>query len=296
MICTSVTRSPKFPQVSSPKKKQTYVQPGSYSAVVAAIVPTETAAMLNSSSEKENSPTITKSSPRKTAFKKIGKRKLVRIKSKVQTQKSTKSTGFKKIGTKKLVRVSSQQRKSPTKPSTPALAYKIKTNKKLIKTPISFSSRIHKLVTPLSLRRTARRERAKQSPHSKSSGHSPFYYKVLNPFKVDRRQERKKLPTTPHPTIRRSPKISAALKLAPPSSNSTPMAVVPSSGTTATPKTMPPPKPARQSVNRNKAGGDTVVNIEGVKFKVSENGRKLNRLDNQQTPQRNIPIRCSVSR
>ena len=46
-----------------------------------------------------------------------------------------------------------------------------------------------------------------------------------------------------------------------------------------------------------------VVNIDGVKFKVSENGRKLNRLDLTPSsssahapPSRGAPVRCSISR
>ena len=42
---------------------------------------------------------------------------------------------------------------------------------------------------------------------------------------------------------------------------------------------------------------DAVVNIDGVKFKVSENGRKLNRLElTPSAAARNAPVRCSISR
>ena len=50
--------------------------------------------------------------------------------------------------------------------------------------------------------------------------------------------------------------------------------------------------------------GNAVVNIDGVKFKVSDNGRKLNRMEltpsvapsSSSTSTRGAPVRCSISR
>ncbi len=253
----------------------------------------------SSSSEKENSPATARiSTPpsvnRKTVFKKIGQRKLVRVKQKkisarTEVVQSAKSTPFRKIGTRKLIRLQSReppappkQRKSPTH-----LVYKVKTNRKIVKspggpgvaatplrTPTARRFIISKLVTPLSLRRKRRSTAA--SPRLNRS-HNGQLLQRLNPFKIDRRPKKSK---PEEESVAESPEKPGLL--APPQ----------------TPKSIPPPKPARKRVSaapsdQPKPSQEAVVNIDGVKFKVSENGRKLNRLD---ASSRSAPVRCSVSR
>ena len=51
-------------------------------------------------------------------------------------------------------------------------------------------------------------------------------------------------------------------------------------------------------VPTSQQSGSAVVNIDGVKFKVSDNGRKLNRMELTPSvvPPRGAPVRCSISR
>ena len=203
----------------------------------------------NSSSEKENSPGTPSASNRRTVFKKIGRRKLVRVennkkqhpKKKMVTATTevvqpSRSTPFRKIGTRKLIRLQSRNsaHKSPKKTTPNHLVYKVKSSR--VTTPRNSPSAkrgflMSRLVTPLSLRK----RRASPSPRLSKSHNAYLFHKVLNPFKVDRRPKKQraeakedviKQPRAGVPTIAESPKQPAQVL--------------------QTPKSVPPPKPARR--------------------------------------------------
>ena len=232
--------------------KTTYVDPSRKKVVKKSAA---AAGSPNSSSEKENSPGTPAASNRRTVFKKIGRRKLVRVDSCGKKASATpkkkkmvtattevvqpaRSTPFRKIGTRKLIRLQSRNHssshKSPRKTTPNHLVYKVKSTP----TPRNGSSPaaakrgflMSRLVTPLSLRK----RRASPSPRLSKSHNAYLFHKVLNPFKVDRR-----------PKKQRAPKAEAGAKQ--------PHGAVPTRESPRqppqvpqTPKSVPPPKPARR--------------------------------------------------
>jgi hypothetical protein len=249
------------------------------------------------SSEKENS---SPGSSRKTVFKKIGTKKLVRISSKpkktmvatIEVQQA-RSTPFRKIGTRKLIRLQSRNTAEAKSPKTAKhhFVYKVKTSRKIVKTPKKTTPPppppsvkrtpgflMSRLVTPLSLRRRTKHTPSSPGKLSKSYNGSHLLNRVLkNPFKVDRRMKKKKAEEEREETP----------KLLPP----------PPPPPMQTPKSIPPPKPARKQPSAHpaqKQASEAIVNIDGVKFKVSENGKKLNRMETASS--RGVSVRCSVSR
>ena len=100
--------------------------------------------------------------------------------------------------------------------------------------------------------------------------------KVLNPFRIDRRPNQKilKRSITPRKSNQsRSSNKSIKHKLSP---------KVPTPKKTETPviKTPAPPKPARKTPVKPKPS-TTLINVQGVRYSISDNGRKLNRIGNK---------------
>lgn len=186
--------------------------------------------------EKENLGTVP-SVPRKKVFKKIGSRKLIRIKTSSSAKPSPGNKSHKK---------------------SPNLVYR-KTNKSPV-TPLRRGNLFFKLVTPLSLRKM--KSKPKISPFLKNRlnrTHSAAFAKRWNPFKLDRRPPAAKVT---------NPEVSKAA--APTTTPKTTSSLI----SPKMAKSLPPPKPVRS----RRANKETLVNIEGVRFKVSENGKKLNRV------------------
>jgi hypothetical protein len=192
---------------------------------------------------------------------------------------------FKKIGTKKLVRIKAKQ--SPS-----ASLAKAKRSSPTYRTPPrGRKSFVHRLVTPLSLKR--RHGPPSSSPASRGKHRSHrgrSLYRMLNPFKIDRRKASSSVQ-------------SMSMTRTPPQQTPSACAVV------KTPKSCPPPKPLRTSLLATPAGNRSealTVNIQGVKYKMSANGKTLNRIDPKAPPptfitpvattnvQRNIPARASI--
>ena len=234
--------------------KTTYVDPSRKKVVKKSAA----AGSPNSSSEKENSPGTPAASNRRTVFKKIGRRKLVRVDSCGKKASATpkkkkmvtattevvqpaRSTPFRKIGTRKLIRLQSRNHssshKSPRKTTPNHLVYKVKSTP----TPRNGSSPaaakrgflMSRLVTPLSLRK----RRASPSPRLSKSHNAYLFHKVLNPFKVDRR-----------PKKQRAPKAEAGEDVAKQPHGAIPTRESPRQPPQVpqTPKSVPPPKPARR--------------------------------------------------
>ena len=141
--------------------------------------------------------------------------------------------------------------------------YKVKTNRKIVKTS---SNSPHKKIF------------IKKKRLSNSSPRKRFALaKVLNPFRIDRRPNQKilKRSITPRKSNQsRSSNKSIKHKLSP---------KVPTPKKTETPviKTPAPPKPARKTPVKPKPS-TTLINVQGVRYSISDNGRKLNRIGNVQ--------------
>jgi hypothetical protein len=159
--------------------------------------------------EKENLPSTNKRGSflftplRRTAFKKIGDRKLIRIKKK-SLSPGTPKPSFKRIGNKKLIRIRDSLAGGGSEiktPGSPLQVYEIKTKTKLVKavknTPSNASKYRFSFITPLSVRklRLARGEpavvpseklnRSSEGENKKRTGNSSSSF--ANRFKLDRR-------------------------------------------------------------------------------------------------------------
>lgn len=215
------------------------------------VVKKNAAADSPNSSEKENSPGGPSASNRRTVFKKIGRRKLVRVDNKKGQQQHPKkkmvtattevvqpsrSTPFRKIGTRKLIRLQSRH-KSPKKTTPNHLVYKVKSSRvHAATTPRNSPSAkrgflMSRLVTPLSLRR----KRSSPSPRLSKSHNAYLFHKVLNPFKVDRRPKKQR--TEAKEDVIKQPQAAVPTRAESPRQ---PVQVL------QTPKSVPPPKPARR--------------------------------------------------
>ena len=237
--------------------KTTYVDPSR--KTVAGAKKRAAADSPNSSSEKENSPgggvTAGASLNRRTVFKKIGKRKLVRVEKKVQQPKKmvtattevvqpARSTPFRKIGTRKLIRLQSRNSAHKSPKTTPNhFVYKVKSSRITTPrhSPAAAAKRgffMSRLVTPLSLRKKRSFAKASSpSPRLSKSHNAHLFHKVLNPFKVDRR---------PKAQVTESKKGDLKQGTSTPplaTRTETPRQPV---RALQTPKSVPPPKPARK--------------------------------------------------
>ena len=163
--------------------------------------------------EKENLPSTNKKSSflftplRRTAFKKIGDRKLIRIKKK-SLSPGTPKPSFKRIGNKKLIRIrdsltTGNDVRSTTGTASPLQVYEIKTKTKLVKTvkntPSNASKYRFSFITPLSVRKlrlTARgnsstgsteRLRLSAAAEESSTKRPTTGIRFANRFRLDRR-------------------------------------------------------------------------------------------------------------
>ena len=223
---------------------------------------------------------------RKTPFKKIGSRKLVRKKSSPGTPKPS----FKRIGNNKLVRI---RESLAGDKASPLKVYKIKTKTKIVKsvknTPTNNSKYRFSFITPLSLRKSKLVSQTFGSarPKTQNSGgdKKPSF---ANRFRLDRRRDRK----TAKPLARTS---SSAL---PRKTTSTTRLRKLSGSTyrvsaTKLQRVAAPAKPSRArqvSIYRPKAAvlnpslaPNRLITVQGVKFAVAENGRKLKRLSESES-------------
>ena len=223
----------------------------------------------------------------KTLFKKIGQRKLVRVKnSKLNhsNQQTPKQPVKKIVTSRKVIRVQSTKKLSSKNSAAANLSlegtYKVKTDKKIVKRSPIFN-------TPFSTKK--RKRRFSNSP---SIVHKKRFklVKVLNPFRVDRRknkkeaQSRKIMTRSLTPRRQGSTTSSKTKKINSPVVKSSILkeSQKPKSCTPQLMKKPVPPKPVRKTPVRPKpAVATTLINVQGIKYTISDNGRKLNRLSEQ---------------
>ena len=224
--------------------------------------------------DKENLPSTSKSKNlftplRKSAFKKIGSRKLVRRKSK---SPGTPKASFKKIGNKKLIRVveSGAKDKNSTTP------YDVKTKTKIIKnvknTPSNASKYRFSFITPLSIKkpRTVRNSGSLKKTSGKKS-----LSNFRSRFKLDRRAKQSKA----EPKVLFQSPSQSRLKT---KSGATYRV----SATKLSKLSQAPPKPHRHKVAAAVPASlatSKVISVQGVKFSVADNGRKLRRIPSAST-------------
>ena len=282
-VAGKVFVNPKFGErtAAAADSKTVYVDP---SLVKMRKMPGETKKKRDSpGSEKENRPKVV----RKSVFKKIGNKKLIRIRKDSSTcstpkqqqcspaQKRRASGEMRKIGTRKLIRVKPKNSPQPPKRvGTPRQHQQnLSWKSRFYRTPPPATTKkrsvILRLVTPLSLRKVrvvhpaARTSQSLLGPPTAAAGRRRnLYRRMLNPFKVDRRK---------------SSKTASAATATPHNKTTTPTT------TTSPAKSVAPPKPARTSLLQTPATPaakreDAVINIQGTKYKVSANGRTLNRI------------------
>jgi len=225
---------------------------------------------------------------RKSAFKKIGSRKLVRVKRKSGGSPGTPNASFKKIGSKKLIRIQESAVKDKSASDKTSI-YQVKTKTKIVKavknTPTNTSKYRFSFITPLTLRKhkvvarnsgslikssgkkrlSSFRSRFKLDRRSKQTKAEP---KVL--FQASTQTKLKKLSGTTY-------KVSAT-KLSKVSSHS-------------------PSKPHRTkhlAQPHPTLASSKVITVQGIKFSVADNGRKLKRLPSS-LPSPSLSYSASVS-
>jgi len=223
------------------------------------------------------------------AFKKIGSRKLVRKKSGSPISPNTiPNASFKKIGSKKLIRIvnDSGSVKVKAKPS-PVNNYQVKTKTKIVKsvknTPSNTSKYRFSFITPLSMRKN---KIIKTSGGSKKLGSGKKLSAFKSRFKLDRRSDGKQEPKA----LFRSSSTTSKTKLKKVSGStyrvsSTKLQKVgclsssslSSTGGARTNKYREKSKLKPSQVNPSLAS-KKVITVQGVKFSVADNGRKLKRL------------------
>jgi len=229
---------------------------------------------LRKTEEKENLPSSSKKNflftpLRKTAFKKIGNRKLIRVKKK-SLSPGTPKPSFKRIGNNKLIRI----RESLTSDkSTPMKVYAIKTKTKIVKsvknTPTNNSKYRFSFITPLSIRKN---KLVSQAFSAKSK--SPVVKKssFANPFRLDRREKKGK-------QLARKTSQTKLKKLSTGTYHvsATKLQRVGSERSSTRTRSVNIYRPKAAAINANIAP-NKVITLQGVKFAVAENGRKLKRV------------------
>ena len=216
---------------------------------------------------KENLPSTSKTKNlftplRKSAFKKIGSRKLIRRKS---GSPGTPKASFKKIGHKKLIRIVDSENKNKSVESTP---YDVKTKTKIIKnvknTPSNAAKYKFSFITPLSMRKRTSVIRNSGSL-KKSSGNKKKLSKFRSRFKLDRRQQKVGTKTEP--------------KLLFPAAGASKLKKVSGSGSVY--------RVSATKLSRVQGPGaaSKVITVQGVQFSVADNGRKLRRLPSASSAQ-----------
>ena len=155
--------------------------------------------------------------------------------------------------------------------------YKVKTSRKIVKTRSNSGTSPNKKIF------------IKKKRLSNSSPRKRFALaKVLNPFRIDRRPNQKILKRSITPrksnssSTRSSTKSVVKHKLSP---------KIPTPTKTETPAMMKrpaPPKPARKTPVKAKPS-TTLINVQGVRYTISDNGRKLNRIAEVVPEQPKVP-------
>jgi len=199
---------------------------------------------------------------RKSAFKKIGSRKLVRRKS---GSPGTPKASFKKIGNKKLIRIVDGENKGNETASSSF--FDVKTKTKLIKnvknTPSNAAKYKFSFITPLTGKKS--RNRVHDSGSIKKSSGKKTLSSFRSRFKLDRRQKLTK--TEPKVLFQGGTKMKkmagstyrvSATKLSKVGTNTK--------------------KPGPSGIKAQTGVPNKVISVQGVKFSVAENGRKLRRL------------------
>ena len=240
--------------------------------------------------EKENLPSTLKksflSTPfRKTPFKKIGDRKLIRIKKK-SLSPGTPKPSFKRIGNTKLIRI--RESLTSDKSSTPNSIYSIKTKTKLVKkvknTPSNNSKFRFSFITPLSIRKNKIirqssfnvSKRNIQVPVKKSRSSS-----FTSRFKLDRRKDKKDRVISRRSSKTQLKKLSngtyhvSATKLQ--KLGSTPTSSSPAKPARTTSRKVSIYRPRATALNPNLAP-NKLITVQGIKFTVADNGRRLKRV------------------
>ena len=237
--------------------------------------------------DKENLPSTSKSKSlftplRKSAFKKIGSRKLVRRKSK---SPGTPKASFKKIGNKKLIRVVESKESSKT-------PYDVKTKTKIIKnvknTPSNVSKYRFSFITPLSMKKS---RAVRNSGSLKKTSGKKSLSSFRSRFKLDRRGKASK--AEPKVLFQNSGQPRLKTKVM---SGSTYRV----SATRLNKLSQAPPKPHRGRAAAVAAvpaslAANKVISVQGVKFSVADNGRKLRRIPSTSGVSSNTNMSYSAS-
>merc|ERR1719186_929472 len=286
-----------------PKRNSLYNPQMSTPVVSSTPLVSSTPACKTSNEEKENVPSSSvKSSKynlftplRKTAFRKIGTKKLVRVKSKSPTAHTPFNTSFKKIGSKKLIRISKNTEKSTDKDS-PARVYNVKTKTKIVKkTPTTATKSRFSFVTPMSLRRHKFIQRNSSTKLVLSAGKSvgtPTKKRSFRDrFRLDRRPKNILEPANKKKVISKKPSQSKLKSISGSLYHVSPTCL----------KKSAPSKPSRTTQTyRQKPtaivpslAANKFITVQGVRFAVADNGRKLKRLpdaDDQSTAPATTPF------
>ena len=214
---------------------------------------------------KENQPSTSKAklnlfTPlRKSAFKKIGSRKLIRRKS---GSPGTPKASFKKIGNKKLIRIVDYSSDIDNKSATSSI-YDVKTKTKIIKnvknTPSNAAKYKFSFITPLSLRKSRTRGSSNSGSIKKSSGKKSIS-RFRSRFKLDKRQK----VTKTEPKVLFQGSGQSRLKKM--------------SGSTYRVSATKLSKVTSSKVQHPSLTNNKVITVQGVKFSVADNGRKLRRV------------------
>jgi len=258
--------------------------------------------------EKENVPSTSAKSSRynlftplrKTAFRKIGTKKLVRVKSKSPTAHTPLNHSFKKIGSKKLIRIRKNTEKSADK-SSPARTYKVKTKTKIVKkTPTNPTKSRFSFVTPMSLRKHKFMQRNSSTKLAVSGGKTvgtPTKKRSFRDrFRLDRRPKHIFEPNTKKKVISKKPSQSKLKSISGSLYHVSPTCI----------KKSAPIKPNRttQTYRQKPAAiipslaANKFITVQGVRFSVADNGRKLKRLpdiDDQSTAPATTPFTSPAS-
>ena len=238
---------------------------------------------------KENLPSTSKTKMnlftplRKSAFKKIGSRKLIRRKS---GSPGTPKASFKKIGNKKLIRIVTNASDNENKSAN---SYDVKTKTKIIKnvknTPSNAAKYKFSFITPLSLRKSRTRGTANSGSIKKSSGKKSIS-RFRSRFKLDKRQK----VTKTEPKVLFQGSGQSRLKKM--------------SGSTYRVSATKLSKVTSSKVQHPSLTNNKVITVQGVKFSVADNGRKLRRVPSTSggstcpprvTPSRDTGYSASVS-
>ena len=210
------------------------------------------------------------------AFKKFGSRKLVRVKS----PGSTPTTSFKKIGSKKLIRITEKSVPSTSRDKN-SPSYQVKTKTKIVKsvkdTPSNRSKYKFSFITPLANRKSRYLTNSSSGKKIHSTGGRKSLSSFRTRFKLDRRSKTK----TPVPQVLFKNSSGTKLKRLSGSTykvSATKLQKVPANSQ------QQPVKPGRskyraklRTVNPGLAASK-VITVQGVKFAVGDNGKKLKRL------------------